>query len=107
MHDMPRPDLVAASVRSVIAADGAWLIRDMKTAGSFEANRSNPVLALMYGYSVSSCLPSGATTPDGLALGTLGFDPETVETMMADAGFASVRRLEADDPTHYYYEITP
>jgi 2-polyprenyl-3-methyl-5-hydroxy-6-metoxy-1,4-benzoquinol methylase len=107
MHDMPRPDLVAASVRSVISDDGAWLIRDMKTSGSFDADRSNPVIALMYGYSVSSCLPSGASTPDGLALGTLGFGQATVEAMMSDAGFASVRRLDADDPTHHYYEVRP
>lgn len=107
MHDMPRPDLVAQRVRGAIADDGAWLIRDIKTSGSFEGDQNNPVLALMYGYSVSSCLPSGASRPDGLALGTLGFDPDTVASMMDDAGFSSVRRLEADDPTHYYYEIRP
>lgn len=107
MHDMPRPDVVAARVRSVIADDGVWLIKDIKTGGSFEANQSNPVLALMYGYSVSSCLPSGASRPDGLALGTLGFDPATVDSMMTTAGFGAVRRIEADDPTHFYYEIRP
>ncbi len=107
MHDMPRPDLVAARVRSVIADDGVWLIKDIKSGGSFEANQNNPVLALMYGYSVTSCLPSGASRPDGLALGTLGFDPATVDSMMEAAGFGSVRRLEADDPTHYYYEVRP
>lgn len=107
MHDMPRPDIVSARVRSVIAEEGVWLIKDIKTGGSFEANQSNPVLALMYGYSVSSCLPSGASRPDGLALGTLGFDPATVDSMMKTAGFETIRRIEADDPTHFYYEIRP
>lgn len=107
MHDMPRPDLVAKRVRSVIADDGVWLIKDIKSGGSYEANGGNPVLALMYGYSVTSCLPSATSEPGGLGLGTLGFDPDTVEAMMSDAAFSSTRILEAEDPTHFYYEVRP
>jgi 2-polyprenyl-3-methyl-5-hydroxy-6-metoxy-1,4-benzoquinol methylase len=107
MHDMARPDIVAERVRSAIADSGAWLIKDIRSAGTYEGNQRNPVLAMMYGFSVASCLPSSLSVPDGLGLGTLGLDPETLTAMMEAAGFASTSILEADDPTHFYYEIRP
>lgn len=107
LHDMPRPDLAAQRVRSVIADDGAWLIKDIKAGSTFEENDRNPVRALMYGYSVSSCLPSALSEPGGLGLGTLGLDPDTLADLVSAAGFAHPRILEADDPTHYYYEVRP
>lgn len=107
MHDMARPDLVARRIRTAMADDGVWLIKDIRTAGSYEANRHNPVLAMMYGFSVMSCLPSAMSEPGALGLGTLGLDPDTLRGIIEEAGFTSMRILEADDPVHHYYEVRP
>lgn len=106
LHDMARPDLAAASIHRVLADEGAWLIKEIKCGPTYESNLRNPLLALMYGYSVSSCLPSGMVTADGLGLGTLGLDPATLETMVREAGFTHFEKLETPDPVHFYYRVT-
>ena len=72
LHDMPRPDKAATAIRRAIKDDGTWLIKDIRSSGSFEKDRRNPMLAMFYGFSVASCLQSALSEPDGLGLGTLG-----------------------------------
>ncbi len=45
--------------------------------------------------------------PGALGLGTLGLDPDTLRGIIEEAGFTSMRILEADDPVHHYYEVRP
>ena len=104
MHDMPRPDLAARSIAARLADDGAWLIKDIKSAPTFEANLKNPLLAMQYGFSITSCLASATSTEDGLALGTLGFHPERARQIVEAAGFSMLRIIKTDDPAHLYYE---
>lgn len=40
--------------------------------------RSHPLAALLYGFSVHLCLPSGLSAPDGEGLGTLGLPAVSV-----------------------------
>jgi len=103
LHDMARPDLTAKAIRGSLAEEGSWLIKEMKCGPTYESNLRNPMLALMYGYSISSCLASGTVTEDGLGLGTLGLDPETLEALVRDAGFGHFQQLETADPVHLYY----
>ena len=105
LHDMARPDLTMSAIRQVMGPDSTWLIKEMKCGPTFEANSRNPMLALMYGYSVTGCLASATATPEGLGLGTLGLDPDTLEAMVRRAGFTQFERLRADDPVHYYYRV--
>ena len=105
MHDMARPDLTAKAVHRSLAADGTWLIKEIKCGPTYESNQRNPLQALMYGFSVSSCLPSATVTEDGLGLGTLGLDPETLEEMVRGAGFTQFEMLETPDPVHFYYRV--
>lgn len=105
MHDMARPDLTAKAVRRSLADDGTWLVKEIKCGPTFESNQRNPLQALMYGYSVSSCLASGTITEDGLGLGTLGLDPETLEELVLSAGFTQFEMLETPDPVHFYYRV--
>lgn len=105
MHDMARPDLTAKAIRGALTEDGTWLVKEIKCGPTYESNERNPMRALMYGYSVSSCLASGTVTEDGLGLGTLGMDPETLENMVRNAGFTRFERLETADPVHYYYRV--
>lgn len=106
MHDMAHPDRVASSIKRALKPDGTWLIKDMRCGPSFEDNLKNPMLAMMYGFSVSGCLPSAMSSDGGMALGTLGFPPGFAEQLVNEAGFGSFQIHEFDsDPVHFYYEV--
>lgn len=108
LHDMPFPDRAAAAIGRAVAPDGTWLIKEMRCSEDYEKNLKNPVLAMQYGYSVTSCLASATSAPGGAALGTLGLPPSAVERLAEEAGFSSVRMMDLeDDPVHLYYEARP
>jgi SAM-dependent methyltransferase len=107
IHDMPDPAAAISAIRRALRPDGTWLIKDIKSGPSWRANLRNPVLAMMYGTSVSSCLSSGLSEPGGAGLGTLGFHPQLAERMCAEAGFSRFTRHDFDDPANLYYEVRP
>ena len=107
LHDMTRPADAIAAVRAAIADDGTWLIKDIRSSGSWHHDRNNPVLAMMYGFSVTSCMSSAMSEPGGAGLGTLGFTPAVAEEMVRAAGFRSFRIHDFDDPANLYYEVRP
>jgi SAM-dependent methyltransferase len=108
IHDMTRPDLVIAQIRKALKADGIWLCADIKSAPTFEENlERNPMLGMMYAASVLSCMSSALSEPDGMGLGTLGFDPATAQRMATAAGFTSFLVHDVDNPANLYYEVRP
>ena len=107
LHDMPRPDLAMAAIREAIAMDGVWLAKEIRSSPDWQKNRRNPVLAMMFAASVSTCMASAMSTPDGMGLGTLGLDPATLAEMATAAGFTRFVQHEVDDPTNLYYDIRP
>lgn len=107
LHDMARPDLALASIRSVLEDDGLLLVKDIKTAPTFDEQQKNPMLAMMYGLSVMSCLPSGMATDDGMALGNQGLPADKLEDLVRAAGFTGFVVHDLKDPVNLYYEVTP
>ncbi len=107
IHDMPRPAAAIAAIRKAIRSDGTWLIKDIRSAPSWQDNLRNPVLAMMYGISVASCMSSALSEPGGAGLGTLGFNPELAGRMCRDAGFSRFTVHDFDDPANLYYEVRP
>ena len=105
MHDMTRPDAVIRAIRRALQPDGTWLIKDIRSRPSFEENLRNPLLALLYGFSVSSCMSSALSEPGGAGLGTLGFNPEVARRMTSEAGFGRFEIRDFDDPANLYYEV--
>lgn len=103
LHDMPRPDLALAAAASALADDGVMLVKEIRSTGDFELDSRNPLLAMFYGFSVSSCLQSAMSEPDGLELGTLGLHPERMTELLNDAGFANVDVHDSGDPAHLFY----
>jgi hypothetical protein len=63
--------------------------------------------ALMYGFSVLSCLSSSLSHPDGAGLGTLGFSEPVARAMTAAAGFTRFTRHDFVNPINAYYEVRP
>jgi SAM-dependent methyltransferase len=107
IHDMTRPGDVIGAIRQAMKPDGTWLIKDIRSAPDFKENMRNPLLAMFYGFSVSACMSSALSEPDGAGLGTLGFNPEVAEKMVTEAGFGRFKAHDFDDPSNLYYEVRP
>ena len=108
LHDMAHPATVIRAIRQAIKPDGTWLIGDVKSKPTFEENvRDNPMAAMMYGFSVLSCMSSALSEPNGAGLGTLGLTEKLARTMTREAGFTRFRRLDIEHPMNAYYEVRP
>jgi 2-polyprenyl-3-methyl-5-hydroxy-6-metoxy-1,4-benzoquinol methylase len=107
LHDMTDPQATIAAIRRSIGRDGTWLVKDIRCAPSARENLKNPMAAMMYGFSVTSCMSSAMSEPGGLGLGTLGLDPDLLAEFATDAGFTRFRMLDFDEPANLYYEVRP
>jgi SAM-dependent methyltransferase len=107
IHDMPHPAEAIAAIGRAIRPDGTWLIKDIRSAPAWRDNLRNPVLPMLYGMSVASCMSSSLSEPGGAGLGTLGFNPDVARRMCGDAGFSHFAVHDFDDPANLYYEVRP
>ncbi|MHB1711193.1 MAG: class I SAM-dependent methyltransferase, partial [Acidimicrobiales bacterium] len=107
LHDMPHPNESLAAIRRSITPDGTLLIKEIRAGTTWEENQKNPVLAMMYGLSVATCMSSALSEPEGAGLGTLGLHPELAEQMCREAGFTRFTLHDFDDPANLYYEVRP
>jgi SAM-dependent methyltransferase len=107
IHDMPQPAEASAAIHRSLRPDGTWLIKDIRSAATWSENRRNPMLALMYGTSVATCMSSALSEPGGAGLATLGLHPELAERMCREAGFRSFTVHDFGDPANLYYEVRP
>ena len=107
IHDMTRPAEVIATIRRCLKDEGTWLIKDIRSSPKFSDNRKNPMLAMLYGFSVSACMSSALSEEGGAGLGTLGFNPEVAERMVREAGFTRFKQHDFEDPSNLYYEVRP
>ena len=107
LHDMPRPDIALRAIHGALKDDGTLLIKEIKSSATWTDNLRNPVLALMYATSITTCLSSAMSDTDTLGLGTLGLNPELLSEMVKESGFTSFHQHKVEDPTNLYYEIRP
>lgn len=105
IHDMAQPQAAIEEIYRRLADDGTWFIKDIRSKPRFEDNLRNPVLAMMYGFSLFSCMASAMSEPGGAGLGTLGFNPEVAERMSRKAGFTRFKPHDFRDPGNLYYEV--
>ena len=62
------------------------------------------MLAMLYGFSVSTCMSSALSEPGGMGLGTLGFSPPVAQRICGEAGFLNFTMHDFKDPANLYYE---
>ncbi len=105
LHDMPHPDEALRTIHKALKEDGTLLIKDIRSQGDFEIDSRNPLLAMFYGFSVSSCLQSAMSEPDGMALGTLGLHPKKARQLTRETGFTRFVEHDFEDPANVYYEV--
>ena len=105
LHDMPRPDITMEAIRKTIKSDGSWVIKDIRSNGDWDRDKRNPLLAMFYGFSVTSCLQSAMSEPGGMGLGTLGLHEAKAREMTAAAGFSRFTTHDIAEPANQYYEV--
>src|SRR5207302_3367727 len=106
IHDMTHPREVIGAIRKALKDDGTYLIADIKSYPTYEENlEENPMAAMMYAFSVLSCMSSAMSEPDGEGLGTLGFPAELAREMCTDAGFTRFDEKDFGNPINMYYEV--
>ncbi len=103
LHDMSRPDRVLATFRDRLAPDGAVLIADERVADAFQAP-GDELERMMYGWSVTTCLPTSREQPDSLAIGT-AIRPATVKRLAAKAGFERCDILDIENDLFRFYRL--
>jgi 2-polyprenyl-3-methyl-5-hydroxy-6-metoxy-1,4-benzoquinol methylase len=107
LHDMPHPGAAVAAIRRALRPDGVWLIKEIRSEAGWHGNLKNPLLAMMYGTSVATCMSSALSEPGGAGLGTLGLHRGLAEEMVRAAGFSTFRMHDFGDPANLYYEVRP
>jgi 2-polyprenyl-3-methyl-5-hydroxy-6-metoxy-1,4-benzoquinol methylase len=107
LHDMPHPAEALVAIRRSIRDDGTLLVKDIRAGVTWAENQDNPLLALMYGTSVATCMSSALSEPDGAGLGTLGLHRALAEQMCRQAGFTRFTLHDFEDPANLYYEVRP
>jgi len=108
IHDMTHPQETIDAIHAAVAADGTWLLVDIKGRSTFAENvAKNPMAPLMYGISVLSCMSSALSEPGGAGLGTLGLPEERAREMSVSAGFTRFRTLGIDHSVNSFYEVRP
>ncbi|MGY1696919.1 class I SAM-dependent methyltransferase [Geodermatophilus sp. SYSU D00814] len=103
VHDLADPVGVLSAVRGLVAPGGTVLVVDERVAEAFTAPGSD-VDRLMYGYSLTCCLPDGLSTRPSAGTGTV-MRPDTLARYARDAGFAGVDVLPVDHDFFRFYRL--
>ncbi|MGY1638241.1 class I SAM-dependent methyltransferase [Geodermatophilus sp. SYSU D00742] len=104
IHDMPDPVSVLGAMRRMVAPGGTVLVVDERVAEHFTAP-GDETERLMYGYSLTCCLPDGLSTRPSASTGTV-MRPATLEAYAREAGFAGVEVLPIDNDFFRFYRLT-
>jgi len=91
LHDLPYPEATLRSVRQLLCKGGWLFIADERVAESFVAP-GDAVERMMYGWSITHCLPSSMHHESSAAIGT-AIRPATVSALAEAAGFEECRQL--------------
>jgi SAM-dependent methyltransferase len=105
LHDMADPVAALRAARAALAPGGTVLVVDERVADSFTAP-GDEVERLMYGWSVTHCLPTQLAERPSAALGTV-MRAGTVRRLAADAGYARVDVLPVDNDFFRLYRLDP
>lgn len=107
LHDMVDPAGALRSLRHSLRDDGTLLVKEVRCRPDFADNRGNPMLAMLYGFSITGCLASATSEPGGAAIGTVGLHADLLGQMATDAGFTQMQTHDFGDPANLYYELRP
>jgi SAM-dependent methyltransferase len=105
VHDLPDPVAVLAAMRAMVRPGGTVLVVDERVAETFTAP-GDGVDRLMYGYSLTCCLPDSMSTRPSVATGTV-MRPATLAGYAREAGFDRVEVLPVAHDFFRFYRLVP
>ncbi|GMH37504.1 hypothetical protein BSKO_05377 [Bryopsis sp. KO-2023] len=101
IHDMSHPHKVLLQARMALKEQSfGYLICDVdgKETPAENIHGDPDTARLFYGYSLSLCMPSGLSEPNGMGLGTLGFTKRVAKELTSQAGFSDYVELDFERP---------
>ncbi len=103
VHDLPDPVAVLRAMRAMVRPGGTVLVVDERVAEDFTAP-GDDVERLMYGYSLTCCLPDAMSVRPSAATGTV-MRPATLTAYARAAGFAGVEVLPVAHDFFRFYRL--
>jgi 2-polyprenyl-3-methyl-5-hydroxy-6-metoxy-1,4-benzoquinol methylase len=103
LHDTPRPAEVLTALREMLRDGGSMLLADERVADSFTAP-GDEIERMMYGWSISHCLPVAMVDQPAEPTGTVLREP-TVRELASRAGFESVEVLPIENDFFRFYRL--
>jgi 2-polyprenyl-3-methyl-5-hydroxy-6-metoxy-1,4-benzoquinol methylase len=104
LHDLARPVDVLEAAHDALADDGSILVADEAVAPRFSAP-GDELERMMYGWSITHCLPTSMTEQPTAAIGTV-IREDTVRELAREAGL-DVQVLDVDGGFFRLYELRP
>ncbi len=104
VHDTADPEGVFRFVRAALNPGGTFVLLEINGANRFEDNPA-PLGPFFFGISLLFCM-SIAVARGGEGLGTAGLHDEKVREYAGRTGFASVRRVDINNPINVLYEVS-
>ena len=105
LHDMADPVAALRAARAALAPGGTLLVVDERVADTFTAP-GDEVERMMYGWSVTHCLPTQLAEQPSAALGTV-LRSHTVRELADQAGYARVDVLPVENDFFRLYRLDP
>jgi 2-polyprenyl-3-methyl-5-hydroxy-6-metoxy-1,4-benzoquinol methylase len=103
VHDVPDPVSFLTTMRKMCAPTGFVLVMDGRTATEFTAP-GDEVEQIMYGYSITCCLPDGLAHQPSAATGTV-MRPAVLDRYARDAGFRGAEILPIQNDFFRFYRL--
>ncbi|HET6394739.1 MAG TPA: class I SAM-dependent methyltransferase [Blastococcus sp.] len=103
VHDLPDPVAVLTAMRAMVRPGGTVLVVDERVAETFTAPGGD-VDRLMYGYSLTCCLPDSMSTRPSVATGTV-MRPAVLDGYARTAGFRAVEVLPVAHDFFRFYRL--
>ncbi|GGM24300.1 class I SAM-dependent methyltransferase [Micromonospora yangpuensis] len=105
LHDTVDPLAVLTAARRALAADGAVLVLESRSAPVPLDNRG-PVATILYATSALYCLPASRSAR-GDGAGTLGLPAGRIRELAEAAGLHRLREIPVASPFNALYELRP
>jgi 2-polyprenyl-3-methyl-5-hydroxy-6-metoxy-1,4-benzoquinol methylase len=103
VHDVPRPVEFLSTMGRMAKEDGAVLVMDERVGETFAAP-GDEIERLMYGYSITICLPDSLSHPGSAATGTV-MRPATLAGYARVAGFSRIEVLDIEHDFFRFYRL--
>jgi len=105
LHDMAQPADVLVAARAALGPDGAVLVADEAVAPEFTVP-GDVLERMMYGWSISHCLPAAMAEQPSAAIGTV-IREGTIRELATAAGFGHTDVLDVDGGFFRLYALRP